>query len=122
MLDDNHGRDEEGHDVGGGNGNGNGDNAPSKDHRPLFMRVRDGLIERIQSGVWKPGQIIPSEHEIAREFDVSQGTARRALMMLVELGFLSRRQGSGTWVQDDTPAVRYRFFSFYDKDGVQDHA
>ena len=83
------------------------------------MRVRDGLIERIQSGVWKPGQIIPSEHEIAREFDVSQGTARRALMMLVELGFLSRRQGSGTWVQDDTPAVRYRFFSFYDKDGVK---
>ncbi len=118
MSDDNHGRDEDGHDA-GGNSNGNGDKAQGKDNRPLFLRVRDGLIERIQSGVWRPGQIIPSEHEVAREFNVSQGTARRALIMLVELGFLSRRQGSGTWVQDDTPAMRYRFFSFYDKDGVK---
>jgi GntR family transcriptional regulator len=107
MSDQNHCRDDDDRDAGGFSDNG--------DDRPLYLRVRDALMQRIETGKWRPGQVIPNEHEIAREFDVSQGTARRALTMLTEIGYLTRRQGAGTWVQEDSPAVRYRFFSFYDK-------
>ena len=47
--------------------------------RPLYAQVRERLIERIRSGDWKPGQLIPNEFEIAAEFGVSQGTARKAI-------------------------------------------
>ena len=47
--------------------------------RPLYAQVRERLIERIRSGEWKPGQLIANEFEIAAEFGVSQGTARKAI-------------------------------------------
>ena len=52
------------------------------DPRPLYAQVRDQLVERIRSGDWKPGQLIPNEFEIAAEFGVSQGTARKAISEL----------------------------------------
>ena len=115
--DDNHGRNDDS--QGGGSSNGNGDHTQPGENQPLYKFVRDKLVERIQSGTWKPGQVIPNEHEIAREFGVSHGTARRALIILADFGFLTRRQGSGTWVQDDSPAARYRYFAFFDDKGAR---
>jgi GntR family transcriptional regulator len=76
-------------------------------------------VERIRSGTWKPGEAIPSEQEIAREFDVAPGTARKAILLVKEMGLLTRRQGSGTWVHGDTLAERYRFFGLFDDDNVR---
>jgi GntR family transcriptional regulator len=89
------------------------------DGRPLYAQVRDRLVARIRSGEWKPGQLIPNEFEIAAQFGVSQGTARKAISELAADGLLMRRQGRGTFVVEHTPAhVLFRFFNLYDEKGV----
>jgi len=90
----------------------------STDVRPLYAKVRGELVERIRSGVWKPGQLIPSEFEIAAEFGVSQGTARKAISALAAERLVMRQQGRGTFVVEHTPAhVLFRFFNMFDADG-----
>ena len=79
--------------------------------------MRERLVERIRSGEWKPGQLIPNEFEIAAEFGVSQGTARKAIGALAAEGLVLRRQGRGTFVVEHTPAhVLFRFFNIVDDD------
>jgi GntR family transcriptional regulator len=87
--------------------------------RPLYAQVRERLIDRIRSGEWKPGQLIANEFEIAAEFGVSQGTARKAIGDLASEGLVVRRQGRGTFVVEHTPAhVLFRFFNLFDAGGV----
>ena len=93
---------------------------PDRDgDRPLYAQVRERLIERIRSGEWKPGQLIANEFEIAAEFGVSQGTARKAIGDLASEGLVVRRQGRGTFVVEHTPAhVLFRFFNLFDAGGT----
>jgi GntR family transcriptional regulator len=93
--------------------------ADDEDDRPLYARVREQLVERIRSGQWKPGQLIPNEFEIAAEFGVSQGTARKAISELAAERLVMRRQGRGTFVVEHTPAnVLFRFFNMFDAVGA----
>jgi GntR family transcriptional regulator len=92
----------------------------SVDPRPLYAKVRETLLDRIKSGVWSPGQLIPNEFDIAAELKVSQGTARKALDTLAADGLVVRRQGKGTYVVEHTPAnMLFRFFHVYDAAGRQ---
>lgn len=93
-------------------------NPTKSDKRPLYARVYAELVERIRSGRWKPGQLIPNEFEIAAEFGVSQGTARKAISELAAEQLVMRRQGRGTFVVEHTPAnVLFRFFNMFDETG-----
>lgn len=88
------------------------------DGRPLYVRVQATLRERVRSGAWQPGEMIPSEAEIGRELGVSQGTVRKALDNLTAEGVVVRRQGRGTFVVEHTPDdVLFRFFQLYDDTG-----
>ncbi len=88
--------------------------------KPLYARVRATLVDRIKSGAWRPGQLIPNEFDVAAEFGVSQGTARKALDALAADGLLIRRQGKGTFVVEHTAAdVLFRFFQLQDHAGRQ---
>jgi GntR family transcriptional regulator len=78
--------------------------------RPLYLQVRDALAARVASGEWKPSTVIPNEGDLAREFGVSSGTMRKALDLLEAERLLTRRQGRGTFVNDQSSAelaVRY---------------
>jgi GntR family transcriptional regulator len=70
--------------------------------RPLFLQVRDALASRIAEGVWKPGQAISNEGDLAREFGVSPGTMRKALDLLEGEHVVTRIQGRGTFINDQT--------------------
>lgn len=88
------------------------------DPRPLYAQVRETMLERIKNGHWRPGQLIPNEFDIAAEFNVSQGTARKAIDTLAADGLVIRRQGKGTYVVEHTPAdILFRFFQIYSDDG-----
>jgi GntR family transcriptional regulator len=70
--------------------------------KPLYLQLRDVLVERIATGDWKPGDAIPNESNLAREFGVSAGTMRKALDLMEAERLLTRRQGRGTFVNDQT--------------------
>ena len=78
--------------------------------RPLYLQLRDALVERIVTGQWAPGTIVPNEVDLAREFGVSPGTMRKALELMEATRLLTRRQGHGTVVNDPSSeelAARY---------------
>ena len=66
--------------------------------RPLYLQVRERLLRRLIDGDWQPGDMIPSENLLAAEYQVSQGTVRKAIDTMVRENLLRRRQGSGTSV------------------------
>ena len=95
-------------------------NSANSDKRPLYARVHAELIERIRSGEWKPGQLIPNEFQIADEFGVSQGTARKAIGALAGENLVVRQQGRGTYVFEHTPDdIMFRFFNLFEESGAR---
>jgi GntR family transcriptional regulator len=90
--------------------------------QPLYVQVRASLIESISSGHWKPGEAIPSEHELAAQFGIAIGTLRRAVDSLVADQALVRRQGKGTFVvQHDAPRQMFHFFHIAGRNGAREH-
>jgi GntR family transcriptional regulator len=84
--------------------------SPRFSNCPLYLQVRDAIAQRIMSGEWRPRTAIPSESELAREFNVSVGTMRKALDVAEAERLLTRRQGRGTFVNDNSSgesAARY---------------
>lgn len=82
--------------------------------QPLYQQVRELLLARIASGAWRPAEALPSEHALAAELGVSQGTVRKALDALAAESVLERRQGKGTYVtQHTTESAQFRFFRLY---------
>ncbi|HHX26493.1 MAG TPA: GntR family transcriptional regulator [Firmicutes bacterium] len=65
---------------------------------PLYHQVKDSLRERIEAHEWEPGMKIPTEKELAAEYDVSQITVKQALSRLAMEGLVERYQGRGTFV------------------------
>ncbi|MEO1693939.1 MAG: GntR family transcriptional regulator [Pseudomonadota bacterium] len=67
---------------------------------PLYMQLTSRLRDRIRHEDWRAGMVIPSESDLAREYQVSVGTARKALEGLEKDGWIVRKQGRGTFVND----------------------
>ena len=65
---------------------------------PLYMQLREKLREDLSQ--MKPGEAIPTEHELEVRFGVSRMTVRNAVNDLAVEGLLVRHQGRGTFVQE----------------------
>jgi GntR family transcriptional regulator len=77
---------------------------------PLYRQIKSLLLQRLESGEWRPGEAIPSESELATRFSVSQGTVRKAIDEMAAENLLVRRQGKGTFVAShDDPRAFFRF-------------
>lgn len=63
-----------------------------------WQDVQAEVLDRIHSKAWKPGQQIPHEAELAKEFGCARATVNRALRAVAEAGFLDRRRKAGTRV------------------------
>jgi GntR family transcriptional regulator len=70
-------------------------------HAPLYKWLAETLREDISQGVYNPGDILPSEHELMRRYDLSSTTVRRAVHDLVREGWIYRKAGKGTFVKRD---------------------
>jgi len=67
---------------------------------PLYTQLKEHLVKRIARGVYKQGEPIPSEAELAKEFGVSVFTVRQAVSLLVAEKMLIKRQGRRTYVAE----------------------
>lgn len=79
-------------------------------YTPLYRQIRELIVAGMERGEWKPGELIPSEIELAARFQVSQGTVRKAVDELAAENLLLRRQGKGTFVATHhEPLAQHRF-------------
>lgn len=67
---------------------------------PRYQQIKDYLLDRIHSGAWPVHHQIPPEERLARDFEVSRMTANKAIRDLVQMGYLTRQAGLGTFVAD----------------------
>lgn len=65
---------------------------------PLYVQLMEELETSIRNGVYKPGDKIVTEAEMAKEYGVSLITVRKAVGSLMEKGLVVRKQGKGTFV------------------------
>lgn len=65
---------------------------------PLYRQIRIALSDRLRAREWGPGEMLPTEADLAQTFACSIGTLRKAIDGLQGEGVLRRVQGSGTFV------------------------
>jgi DNA-binding GntR family transcriptional regulator len=80
-----------------------GDGSP-----PLYVQLAQTIGERITSGEYPVGSLLPTEAELGLSFGVSRYTVRQAILHLRNQGLVSARKGVGTRVQavDAEPSYR----------------
>jgi GntR family transcriptional regulator len=77
---------------------------------PLYQQIKAQILQGLENAEWQPGEVIPSEFDLAARFGVSQGTVRKAIDELAASNLLVRKQGKGTFVATHSERqVQYRF-------------
>ena len=69
---------------------------------PRYHQIRDAFIRNLANKTWPDGHCIPSEVELAKTYDASIGTIRKAIDLLVADGLIERVQGKGMFVRRPT--------------------
>src|SRR3984957_2592263 len=75
-------------------------NRPNASLQPLYLQVKQHILDNIGSGKWGTSTRVPSENDIVKSFGVSRMTANRALRELRDEGVLVRIAGVGSFVAD----------------------
>ena len=89
---------------------------------PLYRQIKSLILQSLEAGEWRPGDMIPSEQDLAARFSVSQGTVRKAIDEMVADNLLMRKQGKGTYVTSHTdPRAFFRFLRLVPLDGELSH-
>jgi DNA-binding GntR family transcriptional regulator len=82
---------------------------------PKYQAVHDEILARLLAGHYSIGTRLPTEELLAKAFDVSRVTIRKALELLVRAGYLTARQGSGYVVATVSPPSSTCMASFTDQ-------
>ncbi|WP_010496691.1 GntR family transcriptional regulator [Paenibacillus elgii] len=85
------------------------------DHIPFYQQIKNLFIQEIESGKWKQGDKLPSERELAAQYQISRMTARHAISILEREGFVERVVGSGTFVTNRRIQLDFVEFSSFSK-------
>ena len=64
---------------------------------PLHHQLRETLRGQLEAGMWRAGELLPTEQELCEVYGVSRTTARAALDDLVRQGLIYRERGRGTF-------------------------
>ena len=76
--------------------------------KSLATQLAKDLTDRIARGDLKPGDKLPSEHEMVASYGVSRTVVREVLSRLKSAGLVETRQGSGTVVLDPASSDSFR--------------
>lgn len=72
---------------------------------PRYAQLVTAIQERISSGAYTPGSLMPTEAQLTTEFDVSRATVVRALQLLKADGWVESHQGRGTYVRSQPVTI-----------------
>ncbi len=85
---------------------------------PLYRQIKSLILQGLSTGEWGPGEVLPSESELAVRFTVSQGTVRKAIDEMAAENLLVRKQGKGTYVASHSdPRAFFRFLRLVQNEG-----
>ena len=89
----------------------------------LWRQIASGLEGEIRRGRLRPGERLPTEHDLAERLGVNRHTVRRAVAALEESGLVRAEQGRGTFVErsvlDYAVGRRTRFSESLDREAVE---
>lgn len=68
------------------------------DGQPIYLQLRDLVIQRVIDGSFPEGEAIPSVRQVATDFRINHLTVGKAYQELVEMGLLETRRGLGMYV------------------------
>lgn len=63
-----------------------------------FREVAAAIEARIKAGEWSDGKKLPTTMDFAEEYQVSEASAYRALVLLVDRGLIRGEPGRGRYV------------------------
>ena len=69
--------------------------------QPRYMVVVDWVKRELSTGELNPGDRLSSEYELSEKFSLSRQTIRHAIAVLEKEGYVTRIQGSGTYISDN---------------------
>ena len=75
--------------------------------QPRYLLLAQALMDDIHTGRYKVGDLMPTELELCKQFNVSRYTVREAVRRLMELGLVTRQAGVGTRVKAGQVVSRY---------------
>jgi GntR family transcriptional regulator len=67
---------------------------------PLYYQLKESILNAVKNKEFDVGDRLPSERELAEYHNISRMTVKKAVDILVDNGYLLRKQGSGTFVTD----------------------
>ena len=70
--------------------------------RPIYTQILEIIQTRIISGIYKPGEKLPSVRELAAQASVNPNTMQKAFAELEKSGLITTQRGSGRSVTEDT--------------------
>ena len=88
---------------------------------PLYQQIVDYVREKIRTGEYQPGQILPSEARFCEEFGVSRITVRNAIQMLVDEDLVVKHHGKGSFVTDWADRKMHETFQSFEDVCAKQH-
>ena len=93
------------------------------DNRPIYLQLMEKIQQDIVSGVYNPGDKLPSVRELALEAAVNPNTMQKALSELERSGIVYSRRTSGRFITEDETMLKQlknelaksHFYEFFEK-------
>lgn len=82
---------------------------------PFYKQLKNKILDDIESGKLKHGDKLPSERELAEQFQISRMTARHTLSVLEREGVVERRVGAGTFITNNKITMDFVTFNSFTK-------
>jgi GntR family transcriptional regulator len=79
---------------------------------PVYRQLAEYLKKQISTGQYKPGDVLPSEADLIREYNISRTTVRLAFGLITNAGLVRREQGRGTIVVSQVRSLLPKLVSF----------
>ena len=86
---------------------------------PLYLQLKDYILEKISTGEWGAGQKLPTETEFQELLGISRITVRHAIELLEFEGYVVKKRGKGTFISPPSFSYPLPKLTSFSEDIVQ---
>lgn len=86
---------------------------------PKYKLIENDIIDKIISGTYVENQPLPTEHELAKQYQCSRVTVRQALSNLAHKGYIRKTHGSGSFVNKTKTIQRTHLLKSFSEEMIE---